>query len=113
MGDFTMASDLGFVEYVCAQISGAGDITYIKMFGEYGVYCDAKIIGLICSNQFFLKKTERGKVLLHDIIEAPPYSGAKPYFVIETLEDKEALTLVVKATCGELPIPKPKQKKRG
>lgn len=55
-----LASNLEFVEYVCAQISAAGDITYMKMFGEYGVYCDGKVIGVICDNQFFVKKTEAG-----------------------------------------------------
>ncbi|MDD4923496.1 MAG: TfoX/Sxy family protein [Dehalococcoidales bacterium] len=50
-----MASDIGFVEYVCSQISGAGDITYKKMFGEYGIYVNGKIAGLICNDQFFFK----------------------------------------------------------
>ena len=35
-----MASTLEFAEYVCDQISGAGSITYKKMFGEYGIYCN-------------------------------------------------------------------------
>ncbi|WP_026886356.1 TfoX/Sxy family protein [Clostridium beijerinckii] len=48
-----MASNIEFVEYVCEQISGAGSITYRKMFGDYGIYCNKKIIGLICDNQFF------------------------------------------------------------
>ncbi len=30
-----MASSLDFVEYVCEQISGAGEITYKKMFGDF------------------------------------------------------------------------------
>ena len=41
-----MASNLDFVEYVCEQIGGAGQITYKKMFGEYGIYCNEKIIGV-------------------------------------------------------------------
>ena len=56
-----MASTVEFVEYVCDQISGAGSITYKKMFGEYGIYCNEKIIGLICDNQFFVKKTKIGE----------------------------------------------------
>lgn len=40
-----MASTAEFVEYICEQTSGAGIITYKKMFGEYGVYCNGKIIG--------------------------------------------------------------------
>jgi len=42
-----MASNIEFVEYVCDQISDAGNIIYKKMFGDYGVYCNNKIIGLI------------------------------------------------------------------
>ena len=69
-----MASNLEFVEYVCDQISGAGSITYKKMFGEYGVYCDGKVIGVICENQFFVKKTEAGAALCSDYEEAAPYT---------------------------------------
>jgi TfoX/Sxy family transcriptional regulator of competence genes len=110
-GGSSMASELEFVEYVCEQIGGAGSITYKKMFGEYGVYCDAKIIGLICDNQFFLKKTETGRTLLPGALEAPPYPGARPYFVIEALEDREVLSVLVKSTYDELPPPVPKRKK--
>ena len=31
-----MASRIEFVEYVAEQCGGAGEITYKKMFGEYG-----------------------------------------------------------------------------
>ncbi|PKM50188.1 MAG: competence protein TfoX [Firmicutes bacterium HGW-Firmicutes-7] len=107
-----MASSLDFVEYVCEQISGAGGITYRKMFGEYGIYCEGKIIGLICDNQFFVKKTIVGADLLPSAEEAPPYTSAKPHFVIEALDDKEFLAEFIRKTCDELPMPKPKKKKQ-
>ena len=37
-----MSTDLDFIEYICEQIEGAGDIAYRKMFGEYMVYVNAK-----------------------------------------------------------------------
>ena len=43
--------------------------------------------------------------------EAPPYKGAKNYFLVEDVEDAEALTKLVKATYEELPEPKPKKRK--
>lgn len=46
-----MASDQDTVDYICAQMAGAGLISARKMFGEYGVYCDGNIVGLICDNQ--------------------------------------------------------------
>ncbi|MEG2950922.1 MAG: TfoX/Sxy family protein, partial [Clostridia bacterium] len=52
-----MASTEEYVQYVCEQMSGAGTITYKKMFGEYTIYCDQKVLGLICDNQVFIKPT--------------------------------------------------------
>lgn len=106
-----MASHLEFVEYVCEQIGGAGIITYKKMFGEYGIYCDGKIIGLICDNQFFVKKTAAGAQLYPECEEAPPYNGAKPYMVIDSMDDNKFMSKFIRATFDELPAPKPKKKK--
>lgn len=106
-----MSSSQEFVQYVADQVSAAGRITYRKMFGEYGMYCNEKIFALICKDQFFVKITEAGKQLAHDLEEVPPYDGAKPYFLIEDLDDREFLTDLVLETCRELPPPKPKKKK--
>lgn len=105
-----MASSVEFVEYVCEQISGAGTITYRKMFGEYGIYCDKKFIGSICDNQFFLKITSKGRALLREVQEAPAYDGARPSFLIEALEDREYLAKLVRVTYEELPEKKEKKK---
>jgi len=106
-----MASSLDYVEYVCDQISGAGEITYKKMFGEYGVYCNGKIIGVICDNQFFVKKTEAGAAICPDCEEAAPYTGAKAHFLIENVDDRQLMARFIAATYEELPAPKPKKKK--
>ena len=101
-----MASSLDYVKYVCEQMSGAGEITYKKMFGEYTVYCDDKILGLICDNQVFIKPTKAGERLIPDAIKKPPYEGAKPYIVLEDLDSREWLTEVIGAVCEELPVKK-------
>ena len=46
-----MASDKSFVDFVVDQIENAGQITYKKMFGEYAVYCNGKVVALVCDNQ--------------------------------------------------------------
>lgn len=106
-----MASDLDFVEYVCEQISGAGAITYRKMFGEYGIYCNGKVIGVICDNQFFVKKTEAGVSLCPNCEEAAPYTGAKAHLVIDSVDDRDLMARFIAVTYQELPAPKPKKKK--
>lgn len=106
-----MASNLDFVEYVCDQIGGAGSIAYKKMFGEYGIYCDGKVIGVICDNQFFVKTTEAGVALCPGCEQTAPYTGAKPHLVISDVDDRDQMARFIRATCDELPTPKPKKKK--
>ena len=82
------------------------------MFGEYGIYCNGKIIGVICDDQLFLKITEAGRRICPDGEEAPPYEGAKPYLLIDDIDDRGFMTRLVQAVYEELPEPKPKKAKR-
>lgn len=104
-----MASRLEFVQYAAGQMTGAGEITWRKMFGEYGLYCNRKIFALVCGDQLFVKITEAGRRLAPDLKEVPPYEGAKPYFLIEDIDNRDFLTEFVTGTCQELPLPKPKK----
>lgn len=107
-----MASDKDFVEFVVDQIRNAGEISYRKMFGEYAVYCDGKVVALICDNHLFVKPTKSGRSFIGDVIEALPYRGAKPYFLIEDqLEDSDWISKLVRISADELPAPKPRKPK--
>lgn len=105
-----MASRLEYVQYVAEQLSGAGEITYKKMFGEYGLYCDGKIFANLSDDQLFVKITEAGRRLFPGLPEAPPYPGAKDYFLIENMDDRDFLTALTLTTCQAQPEP---IKKRG
>ena len=105
-----MASNPDFVQYIVDQCSGAGDIEARKMFGDYGVYCRGKIFGLICDNGLYLKPTESGRKILRTEELRPPYEGAKPYFYIEDVDDRDYLSSLVSVTCAALPEPKIKKK---
>lgn len=107
-----MASDENFVKFVTEQIESAGNIRYRKMFGEYAVYCNEKVVALICDDQLFVKQSDAGRSFIGDVSEAPPYKGAKLSFLItDQLEDKEWLSELIRLTEKELPQPKPKKKK--
>ncbi len=102
-----MASDLGFIEFIVDQIENAGEITYKKMFGEYALYSDGKVVALVCDDQLFIKPTKAGKSFINNVIEAPPYPGAKLYFFIEDkIEDREWISNLIRLTAKELPEPK-------
>lgn len=100
-----MASSPELVEYICFQMRHAGDIVHKKMFGEYGVYCDRKFFGMVCDDCLFIKITEPGLAISPTQEQACPYPGSKPYFLMTELDDEEALSRFVKATCTALSSP--------
>jgi len=107
-----MASGQEFIEYLCDQISRAGEIRFRKMFGDYAIYCDDKVVALVCDNRVFVKPTEGGRKFIGRIVESPPFPGAKPWFLIEDqLEDRKWLSELMRITADELPAAKPKKKK--
>jgi TfoX/Sxy family transcriptional regulator of competence genes len=108
-----MASDLSFVEYIIDQMSNLEGLRYRKMFGEYAVYYNDKVVALICDNQLFVKPTNAGRSFIRDVVEAPPYPGAKLSFLIEDqVDDKDWICQLIKLTEKELPKPKPKKKRK-
>jgi TfoX/Sxy family transcriptional regulator of competence genes len=106
-----MASQQQFVDYIIEQIDIPEQITFKKMFGEYGLYMDDKMFALVCDNQLFIKPTSSGRDYIGEVVEAAPYEGAKPCFLIEDkMEDRAWLKKLVEITVKELPAPKPKKK---
>jgi TfoX/Sxy family transcriptional regulator of competence genes len=108
-----MASDQSFVEFIVDQIENAGQVTYKKMFGEYALYLNGKVVALVCDNRLFVKPTEGGRTFIGDVVEAPAYTGAKPSFLIDArVEDRLWISDLIRITFNELPEPKVKKKKK-
>ena len=103
-----MSSQQKTVDYILEQSAGGGTVTARKMFGEYGMYCDGKVVALICDDQLFIKPTEAGRAYLGAATEAEAYRGSKMYFLVggERWDDAEWLAGLVKATADALPAPK-------
>lgn len=108
-----MSSDDNFVQFLVDQIAPTGSVIARKMFGEYALYCEGKIVALVCDNQLFVKPTAGGRAFMGTVREAPPYAGAKACFLIEDkFEDQDWLTELIRITTRELPAPKPKAAKK-
>jgi TfoX/Sxy family transcriptional regulator of competence genes len=104
-----MATDLSFVEFVVDQCQHAGAVRYKKMFGEYALYCDERVVAFLCDNQFFLKPHPQLKALLNNVNEAPPYTGAKNYYLLsDELDQPQQLVALIKLAATLFPLPKPK-----
>jgi TfoX/Sxy family transcriptional regulator of competence genes len=108
-----MGSDLNFVQFVVDQIETPSKISFKKMFGEYALYSNGKVVALICDNQLFVKPTTAGKSFIGNVVESSAYPGAKPSFLIEDqIEDRDWISKLIELTEQELPIPKPKKAKK-
>lgn len=58
--EFLTATSAFTVKWIVNPMSGPGEIRPDKMLAEYGIYCDYKIIGLICDDPFFVMRTRAG-----------------------------------------------------
>lgn len=96
-----MASELSYVQYVVDTLR-ENEITFKKMFGEYGLYQDGIFFGLICDNQLFIKISEEGKAFLKEYTLAAPYNGAKEIFLVENVEDYQRVGELIHLTCEVL-----------
>ena len=105
-----MASNADFVQYIADQCSGAGEIAVKKMMGDYCIYCDGILFGLICDNNLYIKPTEEGATQLEEVILRPPYPGAKPHYYINDIDNRDYLTAILRATIPALLKSKPKAK---
>jgi TfoX/Sxy family transcriptional regulator of competence genes len=105
-----MATARKTVDYIVEQIAGAGSVSARPMFGEYGLYCDGKMIAIIGNEQLFIKLTPGGRALAKGAEEIAPYPGAKPCLLVnaDRWEDRDWLTELARITTAELPVPKPK-----
>ena len=105
-----MATDKDFIAYIAEQAQLGSALTFKRMFGEYGVYLEGKVIAFVCDNSLFIKSTEATSEITRTLPQRPPYPGTKPYPVAdELLDDSDALKSLLTRTAEALPAPKLKK----
>lgn len=107
-----MKTSQSTIDFLLDQLSSLPQVRARKMFGEYALYYDEKVVALVCENQLFVKITPPGRALLGErTVEGTAYPGAKPSMLIgaEEIEDSERLCELVRVTADALPAPPPKR----
>ncbi|MFG1798006.1 TfoX/Sxy family protein [Nocardia sp. NPDC049149] len=89
------------------------DVRARAMFGEYGLYCDDKLVALIADDQLLVKPSAAAADYAEESWLVPPYPGAKPYFRIpeSKLAESAWLREFVQRTADVLPARVPKSRK--
>ena len=94
----------GFNEYVRECFSAAGETVIRSMMGGYLVYLNGKLIGDICGNELFLKRTPTSDRLLADSELRYPYEGYKTLMhVFDSFEDTDLIAELLEGMYAELP----------
>jgi TfoX/Sxy family transcriptional regulator of competence genes len=108
-----MSTQQTTIDYILDQLLSVGGVSARKMFGEYALYCDGRVVALVCDDTLFVKITEEGKAFVGEYYkEGNAYKGAKVSMVIdeERIEDREWLSELIRITVENVPLPKKKKK---
>lgn len=106
-----MATEQGFVDFVTELAGFGGRLTYKKMFGEFALYLDGKVVAFACDGSLYIKPSQAATRLAPELPQGQPYPGAKDYPIAdELLDDPDALHRLIEATAALMPLPKPKRR---
>ena len=108
-----MSTKKSTIDYLVDQLSPE-DVRARAMFGEYALYCQNKIIALVCDDDLFVKITLPGKKFVgKKYEEGYAYPGAKASIYIsgDLCEDSVFISKLIAITAKALHEPKPKKKK--
>jgi TfoX/Sxy family transcriptional regulator of competence genes len=107
-----MSTSPATIDHILDSLS-ALPLSARKMFGEYAVYLDGKVVALVCDDRLFVKPTTGAVIHLPRAPLAPPYPGAKGHLdATESLDDAEVVIQALRAVAAELPPPKPKSPRK-
>lgn len=104
-----MATKQSTVDFILDQLASVHIVSARKMFGEYALYYEGKVVGLVCDDTLYIKITEQGKLFVGKYYqEGISYPGAKPSMIIDgdRIEDQDWLSALIRITSSNIPLPK-------
>ena len=113
--EVVMATDTSTIEFLLDQLGSLPDVRARKMFGEYALYHQEKVVALVCDDQLYVKITPAGRDFVGDRYEeGEAYPGARPSMVIgaDEIEDDARLCELIRITAEALPVPRVKTRKK-
>jgi TfoX/Sxy family transcriptional regulator of competence genes len=78
-----MATSKETVEFILSKLRHPDRISAKKMFGEYGLYADGKMVAVICDDRLYVKIAPASEELEKQCEKGEPYPRAKPHYLID------------------------------
>jgi TfoX/Sxy family transcriptional regulator of competence genes len=107
-----MATQTETIEFILEKLRGRARFTARAMFGEYALYADGKVVGLVCDDLLYVKIVPASEALETLCEKDTPYPGARPHYVVEesqisTIHD---LAQILSDIANSIPAKKKKAK---
>jgi TfoX/Sxy family transcriptional regulator of competence genes len=108
-----MSTQKETVEFILEKLGESKRFAVRAMFGEYALYADGKVVGLVCDDQLYVKILPASKELEGICDKDEAYTGSKPYYVVEEVQLSQIpnLTEILISIAKSLPAKKVKKKK--
>ena len=104
-----MATSIDYINFVCVQLNGIGEISYKKMFGEYMIYLNQKPVIIVCDNVSFVKKLDVIYEIMKNADVGFPYKNAKEHYILD-IDNADFCKNVVSQIEKVTQVPKSKKK---
>ncbi len=79
-----MSTQIETMEYILQYLHPRSAFTTRRMFGEYALYANGRVVGFVCDDTLYVKITPQSSPMLDAICEqGQPYPGAKQYYIID------------------------------
>lgn len=107
-----MSTQKETVEFILEKLGEPKNFAVRAMFGEYALYCDSKVVGLICDDQLYVKILPESAELENICEKDEAYPGSKLYYLVEEVQLSQIpnLSRILLDIAKSLPLPKKKKK---
>lgn len=95
-----MATTKEYRDFILEQLSNLEEISCKQMMGEYLLYYKKMLFGGIYDNRLLVKITKNN--MKYNMLEAIPYDGAKPMFLVDDVDNKDVLENIILDTYNGL-----------
>jgi len=109
-----MATQKETIEFILGKLRDHRRFTARAMFGEYALYADGKVVGLVCDNLLYVKILPATRELETQCEKGEPYPGAKPHYLVEEgqLATITNLPAILGAVAASIPEKKTKAQRK-
>jgi DNA transformation protein len=108
-----MATQKETVDFILEKLRGPAQFSVRAMFGEYALYADGKVAGLVCDDLLYVKILPASKDLEAICEKGHPFPGAKLHYLIDEgqLSTVQNLSSILVSVAKSAPEKKKKVRK--